>query len=63
MDKYAIIKLKKEGLSNRKAAKLLSIDLKTVARYWNEYQEQQHLLQSKDIEPKNSKAKKSKSMV
>jgi DNA-binding transcriptional regulator YhcF (GntR family) len=52
MDKYAIIKLKKEGISNRKAAKLLSINRKTVARYWNEYQEQQHLLQSKENDPK-----------
>ncbi len=41
MDKYIIIKLKKEGLSKRKATKLLNINRKTVAKYWNEYQEQQ----------------------
>ncbi|MFI3173546.1 MAG: IS21 family transposase [Eubacteriales bacterium] len=39
MDKHAIIKLKMEGHSNRKVAKLLGIDRKTVGRYWNEYVE------------------------
>lgn len=37
MDKYAIIKLKMEGVSNRQVAKILGIDRKTVADYWNEY--------------------------
>ena len=37
MDKHAIIKLKMEGYSNRKVAIMLSINRKTVARYWNEY--------------------------
>lgn len=44
MDKHAIIKLKREGHSNRKAAVMLSINRKTVAKYWNEYQEQIALL-------------------
>lgn len=37
MDKHSIIKLKNEGYSNREVAKLLSINRKTVAKYWNEY--------------------------
>lgn len=37
MDKSAIIKLKEQGYSNRKIQKMLKIDRKTVAKYWNEY--------------------------
>jgi transposase len=37
MDKLTILKLKREGHSNRKVAKLTGMDRKTVARYWNEY--------------------------
>lgn len=37
MDKSAIIKLKEKGYSNRKVEKILKINRKTVARYWNEY--------------------------
>ena len=37
MDKHAIIKLKQEGHSNRKVAKMLRVNRKTVAKYWNEY--------------------------
>ena len=37
MDKHSIIKLKKLGNSNRKVADLLSINRKTVAKYWNQY--------------------------
>lgn len=44
MDKHAIIKLKEQGVSNRKAATLLGINRKTVARYWNEYRKQSSLL-------------------
>lgn len=39
MDKHAIIKLKNQGYSNREAAKILKINRKTVAKYWNEYKE------------------------
>ena len=45
MDKHTIIKLKKEGYSNRKISKMFPIDRKTVGRYWNEYVEQQRLLE------------------
>ena len=37
MDKSAIIKLREEGYSNRKIAKMLKINRKTVNKYWNEY--------------------------
>lgn len=37
MDKHAIIRLKKEGHSNRKVAEMLHINRKTVAKYWNKY--------------------------
>ncbi len=37
MDKHAIIKLKQEGYSNRKVAKMLHVNRKTVGKYWNEY--------------------------
>ncbi len=37
MDKYTIIKLKMEGVSSRQIAKILNIDRKTVADYWNEF--------------------------
>ena len=40
MDKHAIIRLKKEGHSNRKVAEMLHINRKTVAKYWNKYIEQ-----------------------
>ncbi|XMB66710.1 IS21 family transposase [Mycoplasmatota bacterium zrk1] len=35
MDKHAIIKLKREGKSNREVSRLLGINRKTVAIYWN----------------------------
>lgn len=37
MDKYAIIKLKLKGHSNRGVARMAGINRKTVARYWDEY--------------------------
>ena len=37
MDKYSIIRLKLDKKSNRTVAKLLGIDRKTVADYWNEF--------------------------
>jgi len=54
MDKFSIIKLKEEGNSNRKVAKLLHVDRKTVGRYWNEYLEQKQKL---DIETDKLKIK------
>lgn len=53
MDKHAIIKLKKEGYSNRAVAKMLHINRKTIARYWNEYCRQLELI---DNEVTNVKA-------
>lgn len=35
-----VIKLKKEGYSNREVAKIMNIDRKTVSKYWNINQEQ-----------------------
>ena len=37
MDKHTIIRLKQEGASNREVARLLGINRKTVARYWNAF--------------------------
>ncbi|XMB67080.1 IS21 family transposase [Mycoplasmatota bacterium zrk1] len=37
MDKFEVINLKRKGNSNREVARLLGINRKTVARYWNEY--------------------------
>ena len=39
MDKQAIIRLKREGHSNRTVAEMLQINRKTVAKYWNEYRD------------------------
>ena len=39
MDKSGIIKLKEQGYSNRQLQKMLKINRKTIAKYWNEYQE------------------------
>lgn len=39
MNKSAIIKLKEQGYSNRKVEKMLKINRKTIAKYWNEYVE------------------------
>ena len=44
MDKHAIIRLKKEGHSNRNVAGMLHINRKTVAKYWNEYLRQIEIL-------------------
>ena len=52
MDKFSIIKLKEEGNSNRQVAKLLHIDRKTVANYWNDYLDQKNKLQSTSDELK-----------
>jgi transposase len=38
MDKYAIIKLKQNGMSNRQVANQLGMNRKTVNKYWNDYQ-------------------------
>ena len=52
MDKYAIINLKLKGNSNRSVAKLLGIDRKTVAAYWNPYLKQSESLNTKYVDTK-----------
>jgi transposase len=52
MDKYAIIKLKKQGHSNRSVSTIIGINRKTVAKYWNEYNAQTEMLYSKEIDLK-----------
>ncbi len=52
MDKHAVIKLKEQGLSNRKAAEILGINRKTVGRYWNKYVEELEQLKERDIDVK-----------
>lgn len=50
MDKYSIITLKKKGHSNRKIARELGINRKTVARIWKTYQDAQNeLARQKDL--------------
>ena len=44
MDKYAIIKLKLTGMSNREIARKLEINRKTVSKYWKEYQNENNKL-------------------
>jgi DNA-binding transcriptional regulator YhcF (GntR family) len=57
MDKYAIIKLKLEGHSNRKLAKMLGINRKTIGKYWNEYNDQMVLLSSSEVDSKEIQEK------
>lgn len=52
IDYYSIIKLKIKGFSNREVSKMLSINRKTIARYWNKYVEQQKLLKDENINHK-----------
>ena len=46
MDKSAIIKLKEQGYSNRQLQKMLKMNRKTIAKYWNEYQDNLQKLNS-----------------
>lgn len=57
MDKHAIIKLKLQGVYNRKAAKILNINRKTVAIYWNEHTKNNALLQTADTNVKEVQEK------
>ena len=50
IDKLAIIKFKIKGVSNRKAEELLSIDRKTIAKYWNEYQKLESKVTNSDAD-------------
>lgn len=51
MDKNAIIKLKNQGYSNREVGNMLSINRKTVGKYWNEYLEDIEKLKDPNIDP------------
>ena len=53
MDKYSIIKLKKQGKSNRTVADLLGINRKTVAKYWNGYVKENEKLQRCEVDVRN----------
>lgn len=57
MDKYAIIKLKLEGHSNRKLEKMININRKTIAKYWNEYKSQMQLLSVSETDNKEIQEK------
>lgn len=57
MDKHAIIKLKLEGHSNRKLEKMININRKTIAKYWNEYKNQMKLLSSTGADNKEIQKK------
>lgn len=50
MDKHAIIRLKNQGYSNREVSKILKINRKTVAKYWNKYQEDVKNLDNPDLD-------------
>ena len=57
MDKHAIIKLKKKGISNRKAAEILGINRKTIATYWNAHEANENLLNDSKSDVKEIQAK------
>lgn len=49
MNKYTIINLKLKGFSNRKIAKELGIDRKTIGKLWTEYCDAQEKLKSQTL--------------
>lgn len=49
MDRLAIIRLKRHGLSNRRISKILKIDQKIVAAFWKEYENSLKELENKRI--------------
>lgn len=49
MDKGAILKLKKKGLSNRKVARITGTDRKTVAKYWRLHCDDLSLLEEDNL--------------
>ena len=46
MDKSALIRLKQRGNSNREVSRILGINRKTVADYWNKYLEHEEKLKT-----------------
>jgi orotate phosphoribosyltransferase-like protein len=52
VDKHSIINLKKKGHSNRKIAKMLRINRKTVAKHWYDHVKQNAELLKENIDVK-----------
>lgn len=50
MDKHAVIRLKKEGHSNRSLEKMLGINRKTIGKYWNDYLKDMSQLETGDCD-------------
>jgi transposase len=50
MDKHTIINLKNQGYSNRALAKMLCINRKTIAKYWNKHIQQVNSLNNPNVE-------------
>ena len=48
MDKHTIINLKRNGVSSRSIARQTGMNRKTVDKYWNDYIENQRLLEQED---------------
>ena len=57
MDKHTIIKMKLEGHSNRNLEKMISINRKTIAKYWTEYTNQMRLLSPTGVDNKEIQEK------
>jgi len=57
MDKHTIIRLKKEGYSNRKVSNITGMDRKTVAKYWNEFNLQMEMLSNPSVDAKEIQEK------
>lgn len=50
IDKHTIINLKKKGHSNRSVERITGIDRKTVAKYWDEFSNQESLLVDPNVD-------------
>lgn len=50
VDKLDIIRQKENGHSNRQVAKMLRINRKTVAKYWNQYQKDKAELENPEAD-------------
>ena len=48
MEKYTIINMKRNGVSSRSIARQTGMNRKTVDKYWNDYIENQRLLEQED---------------
>ncbi len=57
MDKYAIIRLKERGESNRQIAKQLGLNRKTVDKYWKAYKADLERLESDESNVKEIQEK------